>query len=115
LSYIQALVYHDRAVPEREALREAIVASVRTDERRQEVEAMPQTIADALREEGRQEGAVLARQEVLLNLLRTKFSRVPRATEKVIRATQDQARLDAWITRTANAAALADMGIGPVS
>ena len=50
-----ALVYPDRQVPEREPLREVIVASVRTDARRREVETMTKTIADALREEGASE------------------------------------------------------------
>jgi hypothetical protein len=111
LSYVQAMIYHDRSVPEREPLREAIVASIRTDERRREVQAMPQTIADALREEGRQEGAVHALQQTLLSLLRAKFGRIPRATEKLIRATKDPARLDAWNVRAGTATTLDEVGI----
>jgi hypothetical protein len=115
LSYIQALIYHDREVPEREGLREVIVDSVRTDERRQEVKTMGQTIAEALREEGRkeglQQGAVGALQQALLNLLRTKFGRVPRAAEKTIRATDDSAQLDAWLVRAGTATTLEETGL----
>ena len=56
LSYIQALVYHDRKEPERDGLRETILKSVQTDERRREVETMFRSGAEALREEGREEG-----------------------------------------------------------
>ena len=70
LSYVAAIIYHDRAPPEREGLKDLVLRSVRTDERRQEVNVMIRTIADELREEGeeigRREGAIRARQEMLL-------------------------------------------------
>ena len=53
LSYTRALVYHDRESSEREGLRELITASVRTDERRREVETMFRSSADILLEQGR--------------------------------------------------------------
>jgi hypothetical protein len=112
LSYLQALVYHDREVPERERLRQAIVTSVRTDARRREVQTMTKTIADALREEGQQQGAVKALSQSLVNVLRAKFGRLPKATEKVIRETQDPRRLDAWLVRAGTAATLEEVGIG---
>jgi hypothetical protein len=90
-----------------------IAGSVRSDERRREVENMFRSGADVLIEKGRQEGAIKARQQTVLNLLRAKFGRVPRATVKAIRATEDQAQLDAWATRTLTATTLDDMGIGP--
>jgi hypothetical protein len=111
LSYIRALIYHDRDAAEQEELREVILASVCTDERRREVENMIRTGAEALREEGRQEGAVSALQQSLLNVLRSKFDRVPRATEKVIRATDDLGQLDAWLVRAGTAATLEEVGI----
>ena len=61
LSYIVAMVYHDRAESEREGLRERVVASVRTDEWRQEIAHMIWTGADQLRHEGRLEGRVEGR------------------------------------------------------
>ncbi len=77
---------------------------------------MTQTIAEALREEGFLEGlrraALRTSQDILLSLLRTKFQRVPKATEKVVRATHDAAQLDAWLSRVLTASTLEDMGIG---
>jgi hypothetical protein len=113
LSYIQALVYHDRADAEREGLRELIVASVRTDNDRREVAVMGRTIAEALRDEGRREEAVRSRQQTLLRQLRTKFGKVPKATEKIIAATDDVARLDAWLDQILAATTIAEVGIGP--
>jgi hypothetical protein len=96
-------------------LREEIVTSVRTDERRQEVQAMGQTIAEALREEGRkeglQQGEVRSRQQILLRLLRGRFGRVPRATERVILATEDLGRLDQWLDRVLASETLQDLQI----
>jgi hypothetical protein len=113
LSYLTALVYHDRREPERESLRERIVESVQTDPRRREVEIMTRTIADALRDEGRKKERVQSRQELLLRLLRGKFGRLPRAVEQTIRATDIISRLDAWFDAGITAQALDDVGIPP--
>jgi hypothetical protein len=86
---------------------------LRTDEHRREVEKMFRSGADVLIEQGRQEGAVKALQQTVLNLLRDKFGRVPRSIQKVIRATEDWAQLDAWARRILTASSLAEMGIGP--
>jgi predicted transposase YdaD len=116
LSYIRALLYHDREDSEQEELRDVIMASVRTDTHRREVEKMIRSGADALREEGRQEGrqegATSALQQTLVNVLRAKFGRLPRATERVIRATQDPHQLDAWLVRAGTSATLEEIGIG---
>jgi hypothetical protein len=119
LSYTQALIYHDREPAEREGLKEIIVASVRTDEHRQEVRAMGQSIADVLREEGRREGLeeglhrgeVLVRQELLLLLLRHRFARVPKAVERTVRATEDVEQLTAWVLGASSANRLEEVGI----
>ena len=92
---------------------EAILASVRTDERRREVEIMFRSGADVLRDEGREEGAIHALQEGIVDLVRTKFGRVPRSTAKVIRATRDQNELRALLVRTGTAQTLQDIGIAP--
>jgi hypothetical protein len=111
LSYIHALIYHDREPPERQGLHEVIVNSVGSHPRRREVEAMKRTIADELREEGQRAGELRSHQHLLLRLLRGRFGRVPRPVEQVIRATDDLARLDAWFDGAATAATLADVGI----
>jgi hypothetical protein len=115
LSYIRALVYHDREQTEQDELREVIAASVRTDERRREVETLFMTGYEAALEEGRQEGALSNTREVLRNLLRSKFGRVPRAVEKAIRTTEDLGQLNAWVVRAGMASTLEEAGIGPGS
>jgi hypothetical protein len=111
LSYVQALVYPDRERPEREGLRELIVASVATDEHGQEVRAMGQSIADSYREEGRNEEQVRSRQDVLLVLLRERFDSVPKAVECTIRAAADVGQLTTWLRRVVSADSLDEIGI----
>ena len=115
LSYIRALVYHDRERAEQGELREVIVASVRTDERRRDVEGLFMTGYEATLEQGRQEGARTSAREVLLDLLRSKFGRVPRAVEKAIRTTEDLGQLKAWVVRAGMASTLDEAGIVPGS
>jgi hypothetical protein len=115
LSYIDAMIYHDRAEEEREELRELILQSIHSDPVRKEVEAMMRTGAQVLHEQGRkkgrEEGELHSRQQVLVRLLRQRFGRVPRVVEQVIRATNDIARLDAWLDNFATAQSLVDVGI----
>jgi hypothetical protein len=113
LSYLQALVYHDRPEPERENLRELIVESAQTDPRRRELEIMTRTIADALREEGMRVEAVRSRQQMLAELLRLRFGRVPRAVAQRIRETDNLTRLHGWFTAAATAQSLDEVGIPP--
>src|SRR5262245_21509805 len=94
----------------------ALVA-VRTDEHRREVGNRFRSGADVLiekgRQEGRQEGAIRALQGSLVNLVRTKFGRLPRATEKVIGTTQDPELLEAWLVRAGTASTLAEIEFSP--
>jgi hypothetical protein len=111
LSYIEAMIYHDRERSEREALREVILRAIRSDPRRREVEGQMQTIADMLREEGRQAGELRSHQQILVRHLRLRFGRVPRPVEQIIRATSDIARLDRWLDNLVTAQTLGDVGI----
>jgi hypothetical protein len=111
LSYLVALIYHDRAGPEREELRQRVEASVQRDPRRLEVIEMIWSGADALREEGRIEGTVRTLRQMLLRQLRIKFKKVPRAVQSVINATDDIERLQGWCDRVMTAATLQDMDI----
>jgi hypothetical protein len=117
LSYIHALVYHDRAPSEHQGLQQTIESSVKTDTHRQEVIEMRRTIADELRAEGfdrgRQESAIATRQQTLLRLLRRRFGEVPAAVEAVINATKDIPRLDAWLDQVVTALTLEAVGIRP--
>jgi len=122
LSYVVALVYHDRAPSEREGLKNQVLASVRTDERRREVETMIRTIADELRDEGRKQGletgrreAIRARQEMLLRVLHARLKKVPKAIERTINATDDTVLLGEWLERAATASTVDEVGIGGAS
>ncbi len=112
LSYIRALIYHDREPSEQPRLQEQILNSVETDEHRREVRAMGQSMAEFLLEKGYREGAVATLRQVLLDQLRKRFGKIPKATERAIAATDDQTRLQTWIVRFATASSLADVGIG---
>jgi hypothetical protein len=111
LSYVHALVYHERNPAEHGGLQEEIEASVRTDEHRQEVSAMGRTIADELRAQGRKEEAVRARRQVLLDQLRQRFGELPRETVAAVEATASVKQLGTWLRSFATAATLEEIGI----
>jgi hypothetical protein len=112
LSYVQALVYHDRAGREHQDLDALIQASLRTDQHRQEAEVARQTIADMLREEGQRHEAIRSRQQMLLMLLSERFGALPGEVEKAIEGTKDQSRLDGWLRQVVRAARLEDLDFG---
>jgi hypothetical protein len=107
LSYIHALVYHEREQDEHADLHERVVASVQTDPHRQEVRTMGQTIAEALKAEGRKE----ERRNNLLFLLRERFGELPRGLVATIEATTDMTQLEEWLKRFVKAKRLKDMNI----
>jgi hypothetical protein len=111
LSYLEAMVYHDREQSEHEGLREVILASVQTDEHRREVHAVIRSMADVVREEGRREGAVQALQKALLRQLRGRFGKLPKRVVQAVNATEDVARLDTWLDRILTAPTLDDVRI----
>ncbi len=114
LSYIHALVYHDRAGRERRGLQAIIDASVQTDRHRREVQAMERTIAQELQEEGRRKGLIEARKQTLLRQLRLRFGDVPKAVTADINGCTNVRQLVTWLDNFATANALADVGInGP--
>ncbi len=118
LSFLHALVYHERVESEHQPLQEMIVQSVAAADRK-EVADMGRTIAEALREEGRKEGHQEGRKEgieetlhnMLLTLLRERFHKLPCGMEAVIKSTQDQEQLNTWLKRFATAQTLQDVGI----
>jgi hypothetical protein len=113
LSYIHALVYHERDPDERRVLQETIETSVQTDEHRREVFNMGRTIADALREEGQKAGEIRAHRQILLDLLQQRFGEVPPEMLDRIATTDDIKQLDVWLHRVLTAPTLAQMKIDP--
>jgi hypothetical protein len=86
-------------------------ASVRTEERRREVQAMRKSMADVLKEEG---GVETARR-ILLRSLRTRFGEVPPDTAAVIEVATDLGRLEEWNERVLTAKTLKEVGIPTAS
>jgi hypothetical protein len=111
LSYLGALVYHEREGPEQSGLRELIKTSVETEEHRQEVEIMGQTIAEKLKEEG----GVEANRRMLLRLLRRRFGEVPSDIAATIETTTNLAQLEDWGESLITAKTLEEIGIAPTS
>ena len=105
------MIHQECARPEHEGLYELVGNSIRSDTRRREVQTIMETMADYLRAEGRRAGEIHSRQQMLVRLMRRRFGRVPRATVQLIRATEDTARLDAWLDNFATGQTLADVGI----
>src|SRR6185369_4602943 len=117
MSYLHALVYHERDPQERAALQDRIEQAVRSERHRQEVTVMRRTIADMFREEGekrgRQQGELESRRATLLRQLRLRFPNLPAETVDVIEACEDRAQLDAWLDGVVTARTLAQVGIRP--
>jgi hypothetical protein len=113
LSYIHALVYHERAPAERESLNTHIARSVKTDPHRQEVNTMKKSIADVLKEEGRNEERLVSRRTTLLRLIRRQFGEPPANVIAAIEACADVAQLDTWTDKILSARKLADLGLEP--
>lgn len=105
LSYIHALVYHERddALP----LQQVIEDSVQTGPHRQEVQNMGKSYAMVLEERG----ALRARRAVLLRLLRVKFGELPAGVVATVEACTDVAQLDRWSEGLLKARRLSDVGI----
>jgi hypothetical protein len=95
LSFMHAMIYHDRQAAEHESLVEIIRSTVRKANQA-EVMLMGQTIAQALKEEGKQEGEIAGRRDFFLLLLRERFKTVPESIVAEIQSTTDIHQLDVW-------------------
>ena len=111
LSYLGALVYHEREKAERPGLRELIKNSVESEDHRQEVAIMGQTIAESLKEEGE----VKMGREMLLSQLGVRFGEVPPDIVATIETTTDLAQLKGWGNRLVTAETIEEIGIVPAA
>jgi hypothetical protein len=111
LSYIVALVYHERGEDEHPELREVVDRSIQTDPHRQEYTKMGRTIAEMYMDQGEQRGELKQARTTLLRQLRKRFKKVPRKVEARIAATADMHDLETWLDNFANAATLNEVGI----
>lgn len=113
LWFAHSMVYNVRKATEHQPLADFIRSTVRSANP-QEVQTMSQTIAEALIEQGQRagviEGALNAKRQILLTLLKAKFKRVPAAIKTQIETTENASDLDAWLLAFANADKLTDIG-----
>src|SRR5262249_54063498 len=127
LSYLWALLYHERRAAERPPLQKMVEASLATQFPQRAVEKMAKTYADVLREEGEkrglkkgeqkgeQKGEIRALRRTLLEQLEERFREVPVETQTVVKATTDPELLRLWLRRVVSAPTLEDMQIGETS
>ena len=72
---------------------------------------MGKTIADALKEEGKEEGALEARQQTLIRLLQKRFGELSADVVSAVESTDSKEQLDKWLDQIVTAKTLAEMGI----
>jgi len=105
--YLALLVYHRREETEQAGLLEVIQRGMGEGCRREEIEEMGKTIAQALMEEGAQR----AKQEDLLVLLEEKFGPLPAGIPEQVREIEDLERLSSLLRGILTADSLADLGL----
>jgi hypothetical protein len=115
LSYIYALIYHEREDAEIVEFRETISESAHTEETRRELYKMGKTYAQVLEErgieKGIEKGKLTSRRETLIRLLRGRFGELPHQLVETIEHTDDLQRLDTWLDRVLSAKRLEEMRI----
>ena len=109
--YLVLLIYHRRDPSEHDVLIEQVRGRVRTHFRREEVENMGQTTAQALIQEGRELGAIQTKQEDLTMLLQSKFGQVPPTFIQRIHSISEIDRLNLLWNRLLTVNRLEDMEI----
>ncbi len=88
MRFLLALIYHRREQEERAGFLNLVETTVSDKSRREEVGQMGKTIAQAFIEEGKELGAVEARQEMLIELLKSKFREIPQSVFERIQTLQ---------------------------
>ncbi len=123
LSFVGAMIYHERSEGEHVELHETVEDSVSREESRREVAKMGRTMADVLiergriegqtegRTEGRTEAAIETRQQTLIRLLRRRFGKLPARVTRAINATTATEQLDEWLDQVLTANSLDEMDI----
>ena len=85
--------------------------TVKDRNRREEVLKMGRTAAQALIEEGNELGVLQARQEDLLEFMRSKFNSIPQEIENRIQTIRDIERLRALIRNVVHAGSIDELKI----
>ena len=118
MSYIHAMIYHERSEVEQAEVHDLIEQSVGTDPQRHEVNKM-RTAADALREQGIEQGIEQGVQQgvqqgmvkTLTRQLQSRFGDDARNAITIVNSTEDVRRLEQWLDRFATCDSLEDLQI----
>ena len=119
LSYVRAMLYHERRESEQRKLQQVMEHSVQNEHTRQEVLEMGKTMADVLMERGRKEGqrkgerkaGLETRRQTLVRQLGRRFGDVPPEVVSAVESTADVDQLDTWLDRLVTASTLEELGI----
>jgi hypothetical protein len=109
LSYIDAMLYYERAAAEYQPLHETVSKSVRDNRDWQEVSGMAKSMAEVDMEQCAAEAIVRVRREVLVDLLRHKFHKVPLKILRRIESTDGLEILKAWFELAIDAKTLEEL------
>ena len=113
--YLLLLIFHRRDKEEQPELLSAVNETVKDHHRREEVNKMGRTAAQALIEEGKEigmeQGALRTRQEVLLELIQGKFGSIPQQIERRIQLIRDIDRLKTLTRKIIHASNIDDINI----
>jgi hypothetical protein len=116
LQFLLVLAYHGRTAPEQQELQRVVDATVQHKRHKQETNQMSQTIAEALRDEGKvagiAEGEVRSRKQTLKMLLLKRFRKVSPAILATIDGTNNPTQLDEWLCNVVGAKSVREVGIG---
>ena len=106
LRYFVQLIFHRRSLDERDALVDIITQHIQDDK---ELEAMAQTTAEFLREQGRAEGKVEGKQDTILKFLQLQFQSVPEGLSREIRSIHNLTHLDTLLEQAMTAQSLEEI------
>ena len=103
LRYFVQLIFHRRSLDERDALVDIITQHIQDDK---ELEAMAQTTAEFLREQGKEEGRAEGKQDTILKLLQFRFQDVPEVLSREISNIHNLTHLDTLFEQAMTAQSL---------
>ncbi|MDA1017458.1 MAG: hypothetical protein O3A00_23755, partial [Planctomycetota bacterium] len=114
VSYIHAMIYHERSAVEQGKLLKIIEQSVQTELNRQEVQTM-KTMAQVLEEQGEKKGEKKATrrtmQQILLRLLAQRFGEIDKERIAVVQRTSSVKQLQSWLDAIHTSKSLDDLKI----
>src|SRR5207248_3045825 len=94
------------------SLRDELEHSIQIQTSRKEFHSMGRTVAEAIRDEGKDEGNLEAKQQTLLLQLRRKFGKkVTSAIVANIERTKDLDMLDEWLGNVVDGKTLEEVGV----